>query len=319
MTFRVSSQSGYLIFNRNLALQNQKTLKLSEQLSTGKKINRPSDDPVSAQALAELKRQLSRNEQFEKNLQYADRQWRQIESDVMSVSDLVKRAREIAIQGNNGTLSSSDREALAAEVAQLSEQLLTISNRQLEGQYIYSGYRTNTQPYEFDANHPAADPAVTYLGFGTVQGNFDQKRIEVSEGQFFPTQIDGEKVFRGDGTAGSVDYFQAFANLENALRTNNIDDDDPASIGQAIEDLGIATEQVAFQLAEIGGLTNRIEKVREDLEEQKVLYEQFISQTEDIDVAEVAFEYQRAQLALQATVSSAASLLNQPSLFDFLR
>lgn len=319
MGFRVSSQSGFLIFNRNLSLQTKRNLALSEQLSTGKRINRPSDDPVAAQSLAEFKRQLSRNSQFERNIEYADKQWRQIESDVMEMSDILAEAREIAIRGNSDTNGDVEREALAEQVKGLTEQMLALANRKLEGQHVYSNYFTDTKPYELDANHPAADPAVTYLGNAAIQGDFEVKQIEIEEGQFFDTQYDGEELFRGDGGADSVDYFQVLANLENALRTNNVDDDDPASVGQALEDLDIGTTQIQGTIAELGGKTNRIDRARNSLEGQEVLFNQFISLTEDVDVAEVAYEYQKAQLALQATVQSAATLLNQPSLFDFLR
>lgn len=313
MSFRVSSGSSFYLFQRLFGLQGQQQAKLTEQLATGKKINRASDDPNAVKALAAFKENLGRTEQYFRNLHVADRNWKQIESGVGEIHDILKRARELAVQGNNGTLSGSQRDALAEEVAQLSQQLLSVANTRINGEYIHAGFATDTQPFALDPDHPDANPAATYSGSASL------KSIEIGESQTLEIQMRMDELLLGNGTAETVDVFQTLANLEFALRSNNIDDDDPGSVGQALEDIGIGLEQVERGLAGIGGKTNRIEGQLKSLEEHKVLTTTFIEGLENVDPAEAIYEFQRAQMAMQATIGAAGSVLNMPSLMSFLR
>lgn len=313
MSFRVSTSSSFHLFQRLLNYQSSRQQKVAEQMATGKRINRASDDPNAVKALASFKETLSRNEQYLKNISVADRNWLQIETSTQQIHDLLKRARELAIQGNNGTLGDAQREALAEEVAQLSRQLLSIANTKVNGEYIFAGYATNTKPFALDADHPNANPAATFSGSTSL------KSIEIGESQSIEIQIRMDQLLLGDGTADTVDILQTLANLEQALRTNNIDDTDPGSVGQALEDLEIALQQVELELANIGGKTNRIAMAREQLEDHQILTKKFIQGIEEIDLTEAIYEFQRTQTALQATVGAAGSVLNMPSLMDFLR
>lgn len=287
-------------------------MRISDQIASRKRVSLPSDDPLAAQAIAGLKDALSRTELYNRNVQFADQRWKVLESEVGSVNEYLIRAKELAIQANNGILGAEQRRIIATEVAQLSEQLLSIGNKQINGEYIFAGFRTDTRPFVRDANFPAADPAVTFAGDSNV------KKVQIGEDDWFEIQIQGNALFLGDGTAATTDVFQTLANLEQALLNNNIDNSDPASVGQAIEDLDGALRQVQTELANIGAKTNRLESLKARLQEQSDLNKEFLSQYEEIDLAEAAYEFQRAQIVLQATVNSGAAILNRPSLMDFL-
>jgi flagellar hook-associated protein 3 FlgL len=295
-----------------MAIASERQLKISEQMATGKKVNLPSDDPLAAQAITSLREMRSRSELYMRNVNSADQRWRLIESEIGSVNELLIRGKELAIQANNGTLGAEQRRVIAAEVSQLSQQLLAAGNKQVNGEYIFAGYRSDARPFERAAGYPNANPAVTYAGDGNI------KQIQIGEDEWFDIQVRGDHLFQGDGTADAENLFQTFANLEQALLTNNIDDTDAGSVGQAIEDLDGALRQVQGQLASVGSKTNRLEMLKGQLQEQDDLNKEFLSQYEDIDLAEAAYEFQRAQIVLQATVNSAGAILNRPSLLDFL-
>lgn len=313
MSFRVGSTSSFILFQRMLGISNQNMLRSSEQLSSGKRINRPSDDPEAVKTIAAFRESNDRIEQYLRNLQTADRYWVQTETAIGRVNDALVRARELAIQGNNDTLGADQREMIAEEVQQLAQEMLSAANTKINGEYIFSGFRSNTAAFEFDPNFPNASPAAVYNGDGNV------RRVEINEGQTFEIQMRGDHVFQGDGSPDQVDLFQTIANLEQALRTSNVDDDDPASVGQALEDLDKALRQVQQSLGSVGAKTRRIETTRDTLVFQKDTIKTFISEKEDVDIAEATYEFQRAQIALQATVSSAGAVLNMPSLMEFLR
>lgn len=311
--FRVSSSSNFVIFKNLLGFQNNKVNKLSEQLVTQKRVNRPSDDPAAAKTIAGLKEGNSRIEQFFRNLNRAETNWAQIESAVGDMHSLLVRAKELAIQGNNETLGDSEREALAEEVNQLSQQMLSLGNTQIAGEYIFAGYATDSAPFELAAGHPSIPGAATY------NGDENTKSIEINEGSNIEIQLRMDDVLTGTGAPAEDTIFDTLARLELALRDNNTDDDDPDSVGEALGDLDVHLRELQGRLANIGGKSNRIDKTRERLENQKVLNQSFLEKLEGVDVAEVAFEFQKAQISLQAVVNSAGSVLNQPSLIDFIR
>jgi flagellar hook-associated protein 3 FlgL len=228
------------------------------------------------------------------------------------VNELLQHAKELAIKGKNGTLNQDGRNAIATEVQQLQQQLLQISNTNINGQYIFSGFKSDTKPYTLDASQPGADPVATYAGDTNVRS------VQISEDATLVIQSRGDQVFQGDGTASTVDLFQTLADLETALRAGNLDDTDPASVGAQLDNLDTGIAQVNNETASIGAKMNRIESLKLDYQKQLETFQAFTEDIEGIDPAKVAFEYQRANTALQATISSASIILKMPSLMDFI-
>jgi flagellar hook-associated protein 3 FlgL len=313
MSLRVSPGANLFFFKRMFGVQTRDQAKLSEQVATGKRINRSSDDPIAAKALGAFKENLGRTDQYLRNISYVDRSWRQIESSVSQVNDLMIRARDLAIQGNSASLGSEGREAIAEEISQLSRQLLSIANTRVGREYIFSGQATLTEPFSLDANFPNANPAASFNGSASV------KSIPIGESQTFETQIRLDQILLGDGSPDSADIFQTLANLERALRSNNIDDSDPSSVGQALEDLNLGLSRVQRELANIGGKTNRLDNARKSLDDHRLLTQEFVSNLQDVDLSEVIYEFQKSQTALQATIGVAGQVLGVQSLMDFLR
>jgi len=312
MGFRVSTSAAFMFFRRNIGLANERQARIAEQMATGKRVNLPSDDPLAAQSIAGFREANQRVASYQRNVTMADNRWKMIESDLGSANEVLVRAKELAIQGNNGTLSAPQRAQIAQEVSQLSKQFLSISNRQIDGEYIFGGYRTNAAPFAQDGAFPNANPAVSYAGDPNV------KQVQIGENEWIDIQVSGGRVFKGSGVNGGVDPFQALAKLEQALLNNNTTNSDPASVGQALDDLNKAIEQVIGEMANTGAISNRLDSLKASLTTQSNLNTEFISQNEDIDLAEAAYEFQRAQIVLQATVSSASAILNRPSLMDFI-
>lgn len=313
MSLRLTGLSNFLLFQRSLNIQNQQLFKTSEQLSTQKKINRPSDDPEGSRIVLGLKEGVERVQQYLKNLDAGERFLRETEVSLTSVKDLLVRAKELAIQGRNGILSTDSRNAIAAEVQQLLQQLTQIGNAEVNGEYLFSGYRTQTAPFSLDVAQPNADPVETYAGDSNV------RLIQVGDSVTLQVQSRGDTVFQGDGTVNTVNLFQTLADLEVALRAGNVDDTDASSVGQMIDDLDLGISQVLSEITSVGARTNRLETTRDHFEAQKETLKSFLASIEDVDIAEVGFEYQRASTALQATITAAGNSMQLPSLLDFIR
>ena len=117
--------------------------KYQNRLSTGKKINVPSDDPVVAARALKLRTDVSRLEQYDRNVKDA-LSWMEItESSLANITDILHRARVLAVQGANGTTTPEDTQKIEEEVKQLKHQLIQVANSTYSGRYIFSGFKTD--------------------------------------------------------------------------------------------------------------------------------------------------------------------------------
>lgn len=177
------------------AMLNQQaaTSKTQQQIATGRRILTPADDPVGAARILALGQSVSVTEQFQANINAAESKLRLEESALGSVTSVLQRVRELALQGNNDTNTAQDRDAIAAEARELLDELLRVANSQDEaGEYLFAGFKTQTQPFT------AAGASFTYSG---DQG---QRLLAVGPNRQIASGDSGSDVFmnipNGNGT-----------------------------------------------------------------------------------------------------------------------
>lgn len=178
------------------AMQDQQSAlsKSQNEVSTGLRVQSPADDPIAATRILQVNQTLAQYEQYGKNIAGAQTRLSVEEQALSDAQDVVDRVRELALQANNASLSDTDRESIAAELQELKQELVDIGNRQdANGEYLFSGYATETKPFSLDA-----DGAVIYAG---DQGS---RRIQTGPSQFVTDGDTGFDVFMdiasGNGT-----------------------------------------------------------------------------------------------------------------------
>ncbi|MEM7764353.1 MAG: flagellar hook-associated protein FlgL [Pseudomonadota bacterium] len=145
---RVSAQA---TFKDNVtALQRlQTTLNdLQQQIATGRRINRPSDDPLGAARALDLQQSITRLDQFDKNINQATNRLRLQEESLTTVTEFIQRARELTLQASNATQTNETRSFIAVELRGVLDAALGVANsRDNNGQYLFGGFQTSVQPY----------------------------------------------------------------------------------------------------------------------------------------------------------------------------
>lgn len=176
-----------MIYGKGVAaLQNQtaELLKTQQQVSTGRRILTPADDPIASARALELGQSKGVNAQFARNIAYADDNLKILEGKLIGVGDILQYSRERAVQAGNGTMTATDLGYLATDLKSQFEALFGLANsRDGQGDYIFSGYKANTKPFEG--------------GLGGVQYNGDEggRNIQVSASRFMPVSLPGVDVF----------------------------------------------------------------------------------------------------------------------------
>jgi flagellar hook-associated protein 3 FlgL len=280
---------------RHISQSYERMSKTQEQLSTGKKISRPSDDPVVAMKGMTYRTNLTEVEQYKRNLSEAYNWMENSDAALDKATSVMQRIRELTVQASNGSLEDSQKEMIGKEITQLKDHLASIANTQVAGKYIFNGN---------DTTHPPVD-----LSQGQVSSNGNAVELELSKGIKIKVNIDPKNVFTlsPDGLFGDI------ADLETALETPG-----SANIDGFLDKLDNHINNLVSERAELGARYNRVELIDARVNEQEVIANRILSDNEDADIERVITD-----LKMQETVHRAAlgvgSRIMQPTLMDFLR
>jgi flagellar hook-associated protein 3 len=187
MNIRPTQNGNYDLVRTGLSLNLAKLLRAQEQVSSGKKLLRPSDDPVAAATVLALRRQLGDVTRFTAAIDSARPLLEQGMSALDEASGLMTDARELAVQGLNGTLNGSDRSALAQSLRLLKSQLLDVANTKFGNRYVFGGTATDAAP--FAESEVGGLPRVSY------QGNGDSHSVAIGPGVELAVNVPGSEAF----------------------------------------------------------------------------------------------------------------------------
>jgi flagellar hook-associated protein 3 FlgL len=174
--------------------QQGKLAEIQEQVASGKKLLRPSDDPTASAQIIRIEQTLALTSQYQRNANAVVNRLGLEESVLDNIQDSLLRIREIAVQGANSTLGNTDRLALAQEVRERLSELLSLANtRDANQEYLFSGYRSTTRPFS-----QSADGSFIY------SGDQKQRSLQISSGRQIADSDSGNNVFvdikNGNGT-----------------------------------------------------------------------------------------------------------------------
>ena len=290
----VRSTNSYLfgLIRSRLGQQSLEINKLEEQAITGRKINRPSDAPAEMVQVNRLREELANQDVYDTNSQWATSLLGLVDQTLEEVTNLGKRASEIAVQMTSEHYNDVDRAAAATEVGALRGQVLILANSELGGRYLFSG----------DAYDAAA-----FDSAGTYQGSSDTPEILVGEERWVQAGWDGSDVFQG-----SVDSFQVLEDLETALNAN-----DPDAVFALLDDLEEVTEQAISWRQEAGWEYNNADDALALSESLRTELAGHLSSAVDANIAEVYLQLEEARNSYSAALQVAAGGMGD-SLFDVL-
>jgi flagellar hook-associated protein 3 FlgL len=201
---RISTSQIYESGTVNIQRNQSALYKLQNQLSTGRRVLTPEDDPVAAAQALLVTQSREVTAQHMENQGNADSQLGLVDSQLSSLGDLLQHVREKVIQaGNTATLSNTDRQAIATELeARLSEMLGIANTQNGTGEFLFSGYQGGTRPFAIDASVAALPPASTSpVGYF---GDDGERLLQVSSSRQMAVNVAGSEVFmqakNGNGT-----------------------------------------------------------------------------------------------------------------------
>ena len=287
--------SAMLASLNRLNMNQQKTLK---QLSSGLRIQTPSDNPAGAAALVEVQTQDAETQQFAKNTNAMQTQMQAADSALSSVVKALQRAVTLGVEGATATLSDSDRSAVANELSGIKDQLLQLANSSLQGVYLFAGTSSSSTPYITDNTSPSG---IAY------HGNDQSNQIEVGENYWITANVPGSSIF-GNGNTG---VFKAMSDLISAVQNNT-------GVNVATDAVNTALRQVSASRVQYGNAINQLSSSQNVLSNIHVQLQQQINSLAGTDMAQAASDLVTSETSRNALLQVIAKT-NGVSLFDYLR
>jgi flagellar hook-associated protein 3 FlgL len=291
----------------NALLDQQSRLQQTQmQLSTGKKMLTPSDDPVAAARSLDLNQDIKQTEQYQSTINAA-RQRLDLESGVLqNATDVLHKIKELGIQGLNATNSPSDRVIIAAEMESLNEHLVSLANTQnANGDYLFSGFKSATPAFSKN----------TVTGGYTYTGDSNQRTLQIGENRQMADGDPGITIFGTPANslpaAGSnANIFEAIARFATDMKSNT-----PNSA--SLDDISSALDKMLTAEASVGARLHALDN-QEGLNADFVLnMKTVLSATEDLDYAEAISKFNQQTVSLQAA-QQAFTQVKKLSLFNYL-
>jgi flagellar hook-associated protein 3 FlgL len=213
-----------------------------QQLSTGRRVNSPSDDPAAAAALVGNLTESDQTDQFIKNTSNVEGMLQTADSTLSSVVSVLNQAISLGVQGATGTMSLTDQQGIAQQIVGIQQQVMQLANTSYQGVYIFGGTASTQPPYVADASQPSG---VAY------NGNSGVNTVEIGTGRSIQTNIPGDQMFQGAGS----DVMGSLQQLVTALQSG-----DNTAIGTATTQLRTAFNYVTQQRVFYGNALSAIRK-----------------------------------------------------------
>jgi flagellar hook-associated protein 3 FlgL len=277
---------------------------LQQQIGTGERLERSSDDPVAAARLRMLGRTERLADVDSRNSQLAEADLSLTDKTLGSVADVIVRVRELAVQAASSTLSDEQRSAIGVEVASLRENLVVLANsRNIAGHALFGGQTAG-------AAYVDNGTTVQFVGTGSATP------LEIGEGQSVEPSLTGPEVFEFGTANGPGDLFAVLGDLASALAAGGQGAIDASSA--ALADLDAGLEKVTTAQTVVGSRLNWIDLMSERRENNA---ERIADERSDVGGADIAVAMTRLQETLTVLEASQASFvrLANLSLFSMLR
>lgn len=280
--------------------------RLQQQISTGRRILTPSDDPVAAARAVGLTQAQNVNSQYVENRQAALTQLGTVESTLASVTELLTSTKASLVAAGNTVLSDTQRGYIAAELRNNLDQLISLANsKDGAGNYLFSGYLTKTQPF-----------VKTATG-ANYQGDTGQRSIQVANDRQMAVSDTGSNVFQ----AGGNDIFQKLTDVITLLETPVATPADVAAltagVGAASTSIGGSIDNVLTIRASIGSKLKELDALEVAGADRHLQYAQSLSELQDLDYAKALSDLARKQTILEAAQQSFVKTTSL-SLFNFI-
>src|SRR5574344_1286020 len=272
---------------------------IAEDLSTGKKLNTPSDGATDVISVMNVNKELSQMNSYLENMSLANNELSVLDSTLAEYNKNLQRMNDLALQAANGTNNAQNLESIKQEVDEITKNLVSLGNTKFNGAYIFAGTNTTTPPLQEDGNG-----GYTYTGTPSTKDY--QRYIQISDGIQVCINTTADTLFgEYDPVAGTGSgAIETAMKLSEALGTGDTD-----AIISSLDGLNAAMDTALQARSKFGAVSNQFEMTKNSIDVNMIQLKSFKSGLEDIDYTEAISQLLSQEYTLQATMAVSAKTL----------
>ncbi|WP_138202690.1 flagellar hook-associated protein FlgL [Haloimpatiens lingqiaonensis] len=311
-------------------LTNLKTLQ--EQMTSGKAVRRPSDNPFKVARAMQLHTEINLNKQYNENIKDTLNWLDTTDTALGQAGDIFHRIRELLISSGNGAYSEGERKAIKDEINEKISEFSQVMNTNFDGKYIFGGTRGTTKPMDTAAGINDNTRLFYYkkgggelLNGAEYQQIGEKLKVEISQGVDFTYNVSAKDIIEFKNATGQAkDLRDIFKNIVNHLDGKNEDGTDLDAdsvkklVNEDLKDISDTMNNILKLRSEVGAKQNSMESASEKNKDQNFNMTEILSKTEDIDITETTMQFATAQTVYIASLQTSARVL-QPTLIDYIR
>lgn len=325
-----SMMAGNYLSGMKTNLNNLQTI--NNQLTTGKSVSKPSDDPYKVARSMQLNTDINANKQYDENIKDTTNFLSSTDTTLGQVTSIMQRIRELMVSSGNAAYKSSERGAISDEVNQRVEELGEVLNTNFDGKYIFGGTKTGSKPIGITTDPSTGQKGLMYIDkegnelspLSTDTNVQNQLKmigtnlnVEVSQGVKMNYSVTANDVLSfKDASGNPVDMMKLLTDI-----TTNLNSSDPTASSKVTNENLSGVDSVVTNLlklrAEVGAKENRMDSAQTRNEDENSNMTEILSKTEDIDFTEKTIQYSMAQTVYSAALQVSAKVLPK-TLMDYL-
>lgn len=273
-----------------------------EELASGYRINKPSDDPYGTSQAISLQSELDATNQYQTNVSEGTGWLNVTDSALTQINDALERVRELTVEGASGSQSASDRQDSATEINQLIDSIKEDADASYEGRYVFAGTATQTAPY-------------TVGGADTYNGDSGTVAREIGPGVSVQINVLGSDLLgSGSGDGKLLDVLRTISQHLTSGTTADLN----ALQTTDLQNLDASLDTLTGMQATVGATTDRLQSATSRLEDVQEAVTQQLANVQDADMAQTMTNFSTEQAAYEAALQAGANIL-QSSLLNFLQ
>ncbi len=302
---RATLSATYRTLLNNLDKNSSRLNDLRVTTATGKRMQKPSDDPSAIRPVLNARGQIRSSDRFLRTLGTASDRLQTMDTQLNDIENLMIRTKEIVVASGNGSLNSQDLQTLADQIRLVKDELVALGNTKVSGKYIFAGFSENTPPFD-------GTP-------GTYFGDNGAVEFEIGPGEKVPVNLTGNDLFLGDFNfdgatdPGGVDLFQTLDDIQAALTAN-----DPNTALAQLDQVDAGLDQVIGFRAKMGNVAQRVDNATLSMEDVKIDMTEMLSRYEDADIIATITDLSQQETAFKAALE-VTSKVSQITILDYLR
>ncbi|MGL5152069.1 MAG: flagellar hook-associated protein FlgL [Clostridium sp.] len=306
---------------------------LNNQLTSGKEISRPSDNPFKVARSMQLHADIQTNKQYNENIKDTTNYLDTTDVALDQITNTFQRIRELMVSSGNAAYGSDEKRAINDEINEKIAEVGQILNTSFDGKYIFSGSSTSSKPVDIKVDPNTGNKSIVYIDKNGVELPLDSEDkyiqsqlqmigeklpVEVSQGVTVDYNFTAVEILQfKDEKGNNVNVMDLLNEITNNLNSPNQEDQEKL-VKENLETIDAVMGNLMKKRSEVGAMQNRMEAAQTRNEEENFNLKDILSQTEDIDFTEKTMEHSMAMTIYMASLQISGKILPQ-TIMDFIR